>query len=194
MTIGGSGTAASDTREVPAFSGVTLAGAADVSAGVGGEPRVVVHADDNLLSIITTEVEDGMLVVSQSEPFVPVTPPLVEVTAPSLDTLRLSGAGDLTVEGHDLARLDVSLTGAGALRGSGSVERLDLMLSGAGDVELEGLVAADVSAVLSGAGNIAVNATRSLDAKVTGVGTISYGGNPAEVKRAVIGPGAIVER
>jgi Putative auto-transporter adhesin, head GIN domain len=194
MDIRGSGIAASETRVVPAFSGVTLAGAAEVFVDVGGEQRVVVHADDNLLPIITTEVEGGVLVVSQTDPIDTATTPRVEVTTPSLDTLRLTGAGDLTLDGHDLERLDVSLSGAGVLRGSGSVERLDLMLSGAGNIELESLVAADVSAMLSGAGNIVVHATRSLDAKVTGVGTIFYVGDPVDVRRSVLGPGAVVAR
>jgi hypothetical protein len=194
MDIRGSGIAASETRVVPAFSGVTLAGAAEVLVDVGGEQRVVVHADDNLLPIITTEVEGGVLVVSQTDPIDTATTPRVEVTTPSLDTLRLTGAGDLTLDGHDLERLDVSLSGAGVLRGSGSVERLDLMLSGAGNIELEGLVAAETSAMLSGAGNIVVHATRSLDAKVTGVGTIFYVGDPADVRRSVLGPGAVVAR
>lgn len=194
MAIRGSGVPASETRELLAFGGVTLAGAADVTVDVGAEQSVIVHADDNLLALVTTEVENGMLVVSQSEPFDAVTPPRVEVSTPSLDALRLSGAGDLTVEGSDLERLDVSLTGAGTLRGSGSVGRLDLMLSGAGNIDLEGLAAADVTAMLSGAGNIVVHVTGALDAKVSGVGTISYSGDPAEVKRAVMGPGAIVQR
>jgi hypothetical protein len=190
----GSGVAASETRVVPAFSAVSLAGASDVSVEVGGEQQVVVHADDNLLAIVTTEFEGGTLVVSQSESFDSVTPARVEIGVPSLDALRLSGAGDLTVDGHDLERLAVDLTGAGTLRGSGSVDRLDVLLSGAGDVELEGLVAGEASAMLSGAGNIAVNVTRALDAKVSGVGTISYAGDPAEVKRLITGPGAIVAR
>jgi Putative auto-transporter adhesin, head GIN domain len=194
MGLRGSGTGASETRDVPAFSGVTLAGAADVTVEVGSEQSVVAHADDNLLPLLTTEVENGMLVISQTEPVDAVTLPRVEITTTTLDTLRLSGAGDLTVEAADHERLDVSLTGAGTLRASGSVERLDLMLTGAGDVELESLVAADVSAMLSGAGNIVVHATRSLDAHVSGVGTIAYAGDPAEVKRAVTGPGAIVAR
>jgi hypothetical protein len=194
MDIRGSGVPVSETREVAAFSGVTLGGAAEVIVDVGGERRVVVHADDNLLPIITTEVEGGMLVVSQTEPIDTAMTPRVEVTTPSLDILRLTGAGNLTLEGHDLERLDVSLTGAGMLRGSGSVERLDLILSGAGDIELDRLVATDVSAMLSGAGNIVVHATRSLDAEVTGVGTISYTGDPAEVNRSIMGPGAIVAR
>lgn len=194
MSIRGSGVAGSETRDVPTFGGVALAGAADVTVDVGGEQKVVVHADDNLLAIVTTEVEGGMLVVSQSESFDAVTPASVEIGVPSLDALRLSGAGNLTARGHDLQRLAVGLTGAGTLRGSGSVDRLDVLLSGAGDVELEGLVAGEASATLSGAGNIVVHVTRALDAKVTGVGTISYAGDPAEVKRLVAGPGAIVQR
>jgi Putative auto-transporter adhesin, head GIN domain len=193
VTISGSGVASSETRNLPAFSGVALAGAADVNVVVGGEQRVVVHADDNLLPLITTEVENSMLVVSQREPFTPVTQTRIEVSVPMLDTLRLSGAGDLTLDGEH-GRLDLSMTGAGTLRATGSAERLDVVLAGAGDIELESLVAADVSASLSGAGNLVVHATRSLDAKVTGVGTISYAGDPADVKRSVLGPGAVVPR
>jgi len=194
MTIRGSGAPASETRDVPTFDSVSLAGASDVDVGVGGEQKVVVHADDNLLEVITTEVEDGTLVVSQTESFDSAARTRVEVTVPSLEALLLGGAGDLTVDGDGIERLAVKLTGAGTLRGSGSAGRLDLLLSGAGHIELESLAADDVNATLSGAGNIVVNVTRALDAKVSGVGTIAYAGDPAEVKRAIMGPGAIVAR
>jgi hypothetical protein len=54
-----------------------------------------------------------------------------------------------------------------------------------------GLAAGTVHAVLSGSGNIFVTATRSLDASVSGSGTINYAGNPPNVTKSVTGSGAI---
>jgi len=47
--ITGSGTAATQTRHLDAFSGVDLAASCNVTIQVGGRPSVVVRADDNLL-------------------------------------------------------------------------------------------------------------------------------------------------
>src|SRR4051812_41675810 len=52
----GSGVPAQQTRVVPAFSRVELAGSNVVTVHVGGRPSVVVHADRNLLSRVTTTV------------------------------------------------------------------------------------------------------------------------------------------
>src|SRR4051794_32230974 len=66
--IEGSGTKASSTRPVAAFSRVEVRTAADVAIKVGA-PSVVVETDDNLLSNITTDVDQGVLVISSAKPF-----------------------------------------------------------------------------------------------------------------------------
>ena len=50
----GSGVAATQTRDLVAFSGVDLAGNSIVAVHVGGKQSVVVHADSNLLRQVTT--------------------------------------------------------------------------------------------------------------------------------------------
>ena len=57
----GSGIPASETRELPPFNRVELAGSNQVTIRVGGEQSVVVHADDNILDRVTTRVSGGKL-------------------------------------------------------------------------------------------------------------------------------------
>src|SRR5689334_7047026 len=57
----GSGHAATQTRSLPAFDKIDLAGANNVAVRVGPRQSVVVHADDNLLARVETSVRDGRL-------------------------------------------------------------------------------------------------------------------------------------
>src|SRR5215475_1784510 len=56
-TTEGSGVPAAQTRDLPAFDSVELAGSNNVSIRVGEKQAVVVKADDNLLDRVTTEVK-----------------------------------------------------------------------------------------------------------------------------------------
>jgi hypothetical protein len=180
-------------RELPPFDGVDLAGANTVTIGVGGAQRVVVRGEDDVLPLITTEVEGGTLVIDQSESFDTASSLTVEIVMPALDAIRLSGAGTLTVDGHDLEQLELSLPGSGTVHGSGDVQRLDVDLAGAGDVELAQLVATHVTVSLSGTGNVHVHANETLDARMSGTGSVFYGGDPEVVKQEITGTGVIVE-
>ena len=62
----GSGAAATQTRTLPAFTAVDLAGANNVIVHVGGTQAVTVHGDDNLVKYVTTTVQDGTLAIGQS--------------------------------------------------------------------------------------------------------------------------------
>ena len=61
--VKGSGTLASEVRQVAEFTEVELAGSADVEVTVGGEQKVVVEADDNILPLVETNVVNGRLVI-----------------------------------------------------------------------------------------------------------------------------------
>lgn len=191
--VQGSGIAATQTRNLAAFSGVELAGANNVTVRVGGQRSVVVHADDNLLGHVTTRVDAGSLVIGNtSGSFAARSPLRVEVNMPSLEALKLSGSGVVSVTGIKAKGLTVILSGGGVLRASGSATRVDVTLGGSGDAQLKGLVARDVHAVVSGSGRILVTATESLDASVPGAGAIVYSGNPAQVTTNITGSGAVV--
>jgi hypothetical protein len=188
----GSGVAATETRDVASFGAVELAGRNNVTIRVGEKQAVVVHADDNLLDHVTTEVRAGNLVIGNTPGSFETKSPLsVEVSVPSLGAVSLTGSGNVSISGIDSQDLTVLLSGSGVLNGSGTATQLDVTLSGSGDAQLEQLIANDVQAVVLGSGRILVTATQSLDAAVPGSGVIVYSGNPKEVATAITGSGTI---
>lgn len=190
----GSGVAATQTRDVPPFSAVTLAGSNNVVIRIGGRQSVAVGGDIDVLDHITTRVVEDRLVIGTTGNVTSQTPMRVDITVPSLQDLSLDGSGVMVVHGIHTADLTVTLSGSGLIFAGGSVTRLDVTLSGAGDVRLGGLVAQHARAALDGSGRIALTATTSLDASLPGTGTILYGGNPADVTKNVTGEGTITSR
>ena len=188
----GSGHAATQSRTVPPFTAVDLAGANNVIVRVGAKRSVVVHADDNLLGRVTTRVRSGTLEIATTPGNLNAkTPMYVTVAVPTLDALRITGAGNVSATGIDSPKLTVSLPGSGNIDAKGTAKTLAVSVGGAGMVVLRGLTARDATATLGGNGTIMLTATRSLTAKVTGTGTIFYGGSPQHVTQAVTGTGTI---
>jgi hypothetical protein len=191
--VAGSGVAASETREVAPFSAVELAGANDVTIRVGGDQRVVVSADDNLIELVTTDVRGDVLVIDSSGSFDAVTPMGVEITVPTLDDVSLSGSGAIVVDGGELEGLAVTLPGAGTIRAVGTVATLDVDISGAGEADLSQLVAGDANVDVSGAGAVLVHVTGTLDVDVSGTGSVIYTGDPDQVEQSITGTGSVTE-
>lgn len=190
--VQGSGVAATQTRATAKFSSLDLAGSNNVSVTVGGPQSVVVHADSNLISHVTTGVVAGTLVIGDTGSFTARSPMSVDVRVPSLSALHLSGDGRIGVTGISAPRLTVTVSGDGLLSAAGTVTRLDVVLSGDGQAQLSLLTARDVHAVVTGSGLIQVAATTSLHAEVPGTGVITYRGNPSQVTTSVTGTGAII--
>ena len=189
----GSGIAATQSRTVPAFTGLELDGGNNVVVQVGpARQSVVVHADSNLLRRVTTRVRAGRLAIGTTPGNLSAKRPMyVVVTVPSLDRIELQGAGNISVSGINSERLTVTLSGAGNIDAAGAATKLDVTIGGAGNALLQGLIARDARAALSGQGSIMVTATRSLDASISGTGAIHYRGDPSRVTRRISGSGTI---
>ena len=188
----GSGQAMTEARTVAPFTGVTLAGTNNLIVRVGGAQSVVVRADDNVVSHVTTRVLAGRLVVGNTHgSFSGKTPMTVTISVPRLDNVTLGGSGTIALTGIDTNRLTVSIGGNGVVHASGSADRLDVALAGTGDAELRGLTAKAVRVTVTGSGHVVVTATRRLDAAVPGTGSIGYAGDPPHVTTSITGTGAI---
>ena len=61
--VQGSGAAATSTRALTGFTSIQLAGSNNVTVVAGARQSVVVHADSNLLSHVTTQVTAGKLII-----------------------------------------------------------------------------------------------------------------------------------
>jgi Putative auto-transporter adhesin, head GIN domain len=192
-TVKGSGIAASETRKVAAFTSVELAGSNAVDISVDGTRSVVVHADDNLLSHVTTTVTGGRLVIGEIPgSFQTKAEMRVDIHVPTLDALTLTGSGVVSATGIEAESFTVKLDGSGVIHAAGTVQRLDVSLGGSGDAQLGELSARSVHAVVGGSGRIVTTATDTLDAAVPGSGAVVYGGAPTHVTSNVTGSGAVI--
>lgn len=188
----GSGVAATQARSLPPFTGLDLAGANNVVVEVGAQQSVVVHADRNLLRRVTTRVRSGTLVIGTTPGNLNAKSPMfLTVSVPSLDAVRLQGAGNIAVTGIHSRALTVTLPGAGNIDVSGTTTKLHVTIGGEGTAMLGGLVARDAKAALAGDGTIVLTATHSLTARLSGRGTVTYGGNPSHVTQRVTGSGTV---
>jgi hypothetical protein len=180
----GSGIAAAQARSLPPFNNVVVR--------VGARQSVIVHADTNLLSRVTTRVRSGRLVIGTTPGNLSAKAPMfVAVSVPSLDALTLQGDGNITVTGINSRDLTVALPGSGNIQATGTTTRLRVTISGEATALLRQLIARDVKAALSGDGTIMLTATHSLNASVSSSGAILYSGNPPHVTTALTGNGTI---
>ena len=189
--VRGSGVAASETRNVPPFTAVELAGSSNVTVQVGRPQSVVVLADDNLIGSVRTTVRSGALVIETTGSVSTRAPMRVAVIVPEVQSVRLSGSGNLIVDGVVSSSFTASLPGSGTMLVAGQTDYLEASLQGSGEMNLHGLIAQEVKVQLPGSGTIQVYATDSLDADVSGSGTVMYAGNPPRVTHTVQGSGAV---
>jgi hypothetical protein len=192
MGTPGSGVAATQDRTVGDFHAISATGMGKVNVVVGEENSVVVTLDDNLIDMVQTEVVDGELKISTSGNYSSKLGLDVQVTAPTLDGVTVSGVVNLTATNVKGQAVKVNVSGVGGATISGEVDELDVTVSGSSQVKLKDLVAKKVKVAASGTAGAEVFATESVDANSSGTANINVHGNPADVKQESSGVSDIV--
>jgi hypothetical protein len=216
----GSGTAATESREVSGFSAISLRGGMDLVVRQGARETVQVTADDNLLPLLQTTVEGSgetrTLVVQwrRGESIRPRARTVVTVDVVQLTALASSGSGDIVVEalksaalalsisgssdarlrGLDAEQLRVALTGSGGVQASGKAGKLDVSIAGSGDVNARELAADEVSVSIAGSGDASVRANKSVAVSIAGSGDVEYAGAATITRSRIAGSGSVRRR
>jgi hypothetical protein len=185
---------ATQTRQVPAFHAIDLAGTLEVEVSVGKPASVEITGDADLVDKLITRVDSGVLVLdtrrdqrhdrrrSRLRAI---------ITTPDLTAVTISGTGAMKVAGIGNERLAISVPGTGELKLTGTTGTLHVELGGTGQVTAKDLAARDIVVDIAGTGQATLRATSSLDARITGTGAIEVHGHPAHVKKSVSGLGSI---
>jgi hypothetical protein len=138
--IQGSAVAATQTRAVPSFTSLDLAGSNKVTVVVGAPRSVVVHADTNLISHVTTRVVAGTLVIADTGSFTSHTSMSVDVDGQAqLSQLGardvravLTGAGLIQVTAT--SSLDAAVPGSGLIMYTGTPSHVVTSVTGTGSI------------------------------------------------------------
>ncbi|HET7827015.1 MAG TPA: head GIN domain-containing protein [Anaeromyxobacter sp.] len=211
--VAGDGNVTAQKRDVPAFDAVRLETFLDVVVKVGPPRSVTVRLDGNLQELLTTTVENGVLVIDATKALRPTHDGVVEIELPELRRFHAEGSGEVTIEGGK-GPLELALDGSGNLRWRGEASALRATIEGSGDLRLEGraetlrvtvegsgdvdstrLSAVNAEARVEGSGNVELSlAGGSLSAAVEGSGDILWRGETRAESVAVHGSGEVSRR
>ncbi len=216
--VTGNGNMKKETREVSGFTGIALSGNMNVELSYGTSNSITVEGDENVLPYIETKVEDGVLQVRTKNKTSLNTRNklIVYVSLTKLTVLKVSGSGNITGNGDfsNDGKTNIALSGSGninvgmnsfnetaiAISGSGNVtlkgkstDNIEATISGSGNIDCSDVACNDVSAHVSGSGNIKVFANKSIDAKVSGSGSIYYKGSATNINLKSSGSGKIIK-
>jgi hypothetical protein len=212
--VKGNGNITTETRNVSAFDRVEVSGAVELYVSGGETQPVKIETDENLLKYIEVEQHGNTLDIHTRRGYNlrPTHKVIVRVSSPNYSQISVSGASNIIGQNKIIARdrLEMHVSGAGdinadvdapelksSISGSGNVNLmgqvrdLELDISGAGDAKCYDMKAENTKVQISGAGSAEVYASVSLDAHVSGAGSVSYKGGATKVSQQVSGAGSV---
>jgi hypothetical protein len=217
-TVTGNGHPKKESRQTSAYTGVVSNGSIDVELSFGKPGNISIEADENLLPYIETVVENGDLFIKTKNKTRIRKKRKITIWVPvsTLANLKLSGSGNIKGDGafSNNSATAVVVSGSGNIdlgfdsfagiqaivSGSGNVKlkgkntgQLEASVSGSGNVDASNVTASNVVAKIRGSGDVRVNASQSLDAKISGSGNVYYKGNASKVSSKTSGRGKIIK-
>jgi len=188
----GSGRIVTQVRNVSDCTGINLKYAGAVYLTQDNEQSITVEADDNIIDQVITRNENGVLSVGLQDGSYSDVKVKIYVSLKSIESISINGAGNITVQ-NQIASNNVacSINGAGDISLKGSGSNLDCRINGAGNINAFDFQSKNCTAKINGTGNCTVNVSEYLDAAISGVGNITYDGNPKLVKSSISGIGKI---
>jgi hypothetical protein len=207
--VKGEGPSVEKTIQLDNFSGISLNINADVYLTQGSTQSVRIDAQQNIIDLIETDVNNKIWRIKTEENLRDYSSIKIYITVPDMNSVKLSGSGDIYCEsvfaGND--EVEVSISGSGDLRFKTTARSVDASISGSGDIELEGsaqdlsisvsgsggvdakeLRSSNCDIRISGSGDAKVHATETLNVSVSGSGDVYYKGTP-QVKSRISGSG-----
>ncbi|UJP66709.1 head GIN domain-containing protein [Mongoliitalea daihaiensis] len=205
---------ASKEFDVGDFKQVVMKGAFDMYLSQGDDASLEVSGAEGLVDLVEVSQEGDVLTIFLKRPKNEVKfgdDLKVSLTVHQLEKLEFEGAGqikstqqlalrDFTIVGNgvgnlelelDAAQVDAALNFVGKLELWGEAERLVLKNEGVGSIDASKLIVQDCEVQSSGIGSVAIHCTGELSLEMSGIGTVSYKGNPTVIREKVSGIGKV---
>ncbi|MCP4543181.1 MAG: DUF2807 domain-containing protein [Chloroflexi bacterium] len=195
--IRGSGRVVEETFDVDNFTGVNLATFGDLTIEVGDEEELRIEAEKNLMPYFEAQVVGGMLKID-TRPGVSLHPTRrvkYYLTVTKLDTIQVTGSGNITAPGLEGEQVSVTIHGSGdveignldgntskiELTGSGRLDvseikaqEQDIVVTGSGDLVVENLNVDTIEVRITGSGKVNVNDGQAGEQQITLSGSGDY--------------------
>jgi len=192
----GSGPVAEERRSVDSSEKLKLSTGARVVLRQGARFSIIVQAEENVLPLIATYAENGILVVEDDRPFKSSSATViitvrqlstVETMAgvavlaeglrlPSLD-LNMGGESAVNLRDVTVGRFRVSLGGSSVLKTNGTADEASFQLGGKSALQASRLESKSVSVSAGGSAQAIVWASEALRLALGGSAGVGYYGN-----------------
>jgi Putative auto-transporter adhesin, head GIN domain len=185
-----------ESRDVEAFSEVSMSGLGRITVNVGEAQGVTIEADERVMEFIVTEVVRGELRIYRERGSrrefrrygenVEVT-----VNVPSLEAFGINGSGRSRVLNLDATGFEFDANGSGRSYISGTCETGKFDLNGSGRLDAEDLSCGDVEIDANGSGGIKMTITGDVEIDAAGSGAIDLYGTPRLTRLTGRGSGPV---
>ncbi|NND62438.1 MAG: DUF2807 domain-containing protein [Flavobacteriaceae bacterium] len=200
--VSGNGNVVTEERPVTSdFDAVKGSAGLDVFLTEGDENKIVVEADENLMEVIETEIQNGELRITTNQSIRRSKSQKVHVTYVKLNQISASSGADvisysvvrsenLSLDSSSGADLEVEIiakevyadVSSGAdIKVSGRAERLIAEASSGSDLKARDLEVKTCRAKASSGADIVVNVRDEIDGRASSGGHIRYYGDPTAV-------------
>ena len=166
---------ASETRTVAAsVTEIDVNGAIDLTLRQGALPSMTVRGEQRLLGNVDTNQDANTLQIAVKGMLLHKRLPLqVILVLPAIDSVRIKGSGDSTINGFSGEHLDVLLDGSGLVKFNGRFKDVNAQVRGSGEMEVNGGASENVDVALAGSGQMTVvGSCKQFKASQTGSGTL----------------------
>jgi len=206
--IEGSGKGATDKRKVAEFTKLDVSGSFNVTLVQDSSNSVTINADDNIISIVKTDISGDKLKISTDNKNICSSKEIaITIGVRNLTAIAASGAVEIASNGRlNLGDLDLNLSGATKInldlaasnmetKGSG-ISEITLKgqasshvieLSGSGNMHAFDFVVGNYSLETSGQSDCEINVLTELNIHSTGASDIKYKGSPAKINKSKTG-------
>jgi len=189
--IVGSGKIVSESRSTDDFSKIKLSCSADLFI-TQGSTSVRVKADDNIVGLLETNVENGTLSIEiKGRGFRSANTLEVYISVPELSNIKNSGSGDISIKnGFKGTDLYIGISGSGDLEADLDALNLQLKVSGSGDSDISG-IRGMLKVTNSGSGDFEAENLKLEDCDISnsGSGDIELSGKTNNLKVRMMGSG-----
>ncbi len=191
--VQGNGKRALQKRDVPSFASISTNGAFTIEVTCQKDLSLEIEGDENILDLVSTDVENNILRLSNSKNYSISEPVKVKISVPNLEGLSVNGAGHIDIKGMNNDKFEIDSNGAPTIIVSGTTKLIDIGANGAGKIDTQNLHAARGVVDSRGVSKVDIDVSDQLDVEISGPSSVTYKGNPS-VNKTINGPGKLTRR
>lgn len=175
-------------RNFDSFEGISLLGSGNVEIIHGNKNEVIIHAPNDLIPYLITEVENGTLKIGKRKKGWKKFRFFHEeisykITVKDIDHIKISGSGDVIADKLTGKACKVIISGSGEIDVNKiDTEKLKINLSGSGDIDINNIRAKNIDVGISGSGDIEIEGkTDELELSISGSGDFDSPGLKSDI-------------